>query len=309
MNGSQHIDDFSYADPDDPPLKRFVIRSIERLTGQPYLRWLYEDYRSHPAVNESFWDSAVKRLELTVAYDKAKLAAWPKTGPLVVVSNHPFGVLDGLVASHLVGKVRADFRILANSVLFRADEIRPFLLPIDFAENKAALKTNLQSRAEAKAHLVGGGCLLIFPAGGVSTTPTLWHKRAVDTDWKTFTARMITQARAPVAPMFFAGQNSRLFQLASHISLTLRLSLLFKEVHDRIGSEVRVRIGDVVPYEALANITDRTAFMQRLREMTYALGAGVEAPPMPRVRRPRRAPRHGRAFPGAADAIVTGQKR
>ena len=309
MNASQDIDYFSYATPDDPRLKRFVIRLIERMTGQPYLRWLYEDYRSHPPAGESFWDSAIKRLELNVTCNEAKLAAWPKTGPLFVISNHPFGVLDGLVACLLVSRVRTDFRVLMNSVLLRADEIKPFMLPIDFAETKAAMKTNLQSRAEAKAHLMGGGCLVIFPAGGVSTTPTVWHKHAIDTDWKPFTARMISQARAPVAPMFFAGQNSRLFQLVSHISLTLRLSLLFKEVHDRIGSEVRVRIGDVVPYDALANITDRYAFMQRLRELTYALGAGVQSPPKPRVKRPRRAPRHGRSFSGTAGVTVTGQKR
>ena len=90
VNGSQDIDYFSYAAPDDPRLKRFVIRLIERMTGQPYLRWLYEDYRRHPPANESFWDAAVKRLELTVAYDKAKLAAWPKTGPLVCVTRTPF---------------------------------------------------------------------------------------------------------------------------------------------------------------------------------------------------------------------------
>ena len=308
MAGSQDIDDFSYAAPDDPRLKRFVIRLIERLSGQPYLHWLYEDYQNLPPPKEIFWDAAIKRLELNVTCNEAKLAAWPKTGPLVVVSNHPFGVLDGLVICHLVAKVRTDFRVLTNSVLYRVDEMKPFMLPIDFAETKAALKTNLASRAEAKAHLIGGGCLVIFPAGGVSTTPTVWHRRAVDADWKTFTARMISQARAPVAPVFFAGQNSRLFQMASHISMTLRLSLLFKEVHDRIGSEVRVRVGDAVPYDSLAAITDRTAFMQHLREMTYALGAGVEAPPKPHLKRPKRAPKHGRPFPGAAGAVVTDQK-
>ena len=286
------IDTFSYADENHPRLKRLIIRIIERATGQPYLRWLYEDYRSHPAPSESFWDSAIRRLELKVVCDETKMATWPRTGPLVVVSNHPFGVLDGLVICHLVAKVRTDFRVLTNSVLYRADEIKPFLLPIDFAENKEAMKTNLQSRADAKAHLMGGGCLIIFPAGGVSTTPTVWHKHAVDTDWKTFTARMISQARAPVAPVFFAGQNSRLFQVVSHISMTLRLSLLFKEVHNKIGSEIHVRAGDVVPYEALAAITDRNEFMQHLRGLTYALGADALSPPRPSFKRPKRAPKH-----------------
>jgi putative hemolysin len=284
------IDTFSYATPEDPRLKRFLIRLIERMTGQPYLKWLYDDNRAHPVPGESFWDSAVKRLELKIVANEAALAAWPRTGALVIVSNHPFGVLDGVVISQLVSRVRQDFRVLTNSVLYRAEEIRPFLLPIDFAETDEALKTNLKSRAAAKAHLLAGGCLVIFPAGGVSTTPKLWDKRAIDTEWKTFTARLITQAKAPVAPVFFAGQNSRMFQLASHISMTLRLSLLFKEVHDKIGSEIQVRLGEPIAFDNLPSMSDRHAFMARLREMTYALGEGVPAPPKPKVKRPRRAP-------------------
>ncbi len=284
-------DTFTYAAPDDPRLKRFLIRLIERMTGQPYLKWLYDDYREHPVAGESFWDSAVRRLELKIVCNEDALAQWPRTGPLVVVCNHPFGVLDGIVISQIVSRVRGDFLVLTNAVLLRAEEARPYLLPIDFAETDEALKTNLKSRAAAKAHLMAGGCLVVFPAGGVSTTPKVWNRRAVDTEWKTFTARLITQAKAPVAPVFFAGQNSRIFQLASHISMTLRLSLLFKEVHDKIGSEVVVRLGEAVPFERLPAMTDRQEFMRRLREMTYALGAGVPDPARPLLKRPRRAPK------------------
>jgi putative hemolysin len=285
------VDTFSYAEPDDPRLKRFVIRVIERMSGQPYLKWLYEENQANPVPGESFWDSAVRLLELKMVFNEETLAKWPRTGPLIVVSNHPFGVLDGVVISQLVSRIRQDFRVLTNAVLYRAEEIREFLLPIDFTETEEALKTNLKSRAEAKAHLLKGGCLVVFPAGGVSTTPTVWHKRAIDTEWKTFTARLITQAKAPVAPVFFAGQNSRIFQLASHISVTLRLSLLFKEVHDKIGSEVVMRIGEPIPFDRLPDMGDRQAFMTRLREMTYALGEGVPSPPKSKIKRPLRAPK------------------
>jgi putative hemolysin len=284
-------DSFSYAEPDDPRLKRFVIRLIERMSGQPYLKWLYEDHLANPRPGESFWDAAVRKLELSIVCNDESLARWPRKGPLIVVCNHPFGVLDGVVACHLVAKVREDFRVLTNAVLLRAEAVREFLLPIDFAETEEAIKTNLESRAAAKKHLLGGGCLIVFPAGGVSTTPTPWHKRAVDAEWKTFTARLIAQAKAPVASVFFAGQNSRIFQIASHISLTLRLSLLFKEVHDSIGSAIHVRIGEPVVFEKLPPTSDRVAFMRHLREMTYRLGEGVPAPPRARVKRPRRAPK------------------
>jgi putative hemolysin len=285
------IENFSYAAPTDPWVKRLIIHAVERVTGQPYLKWLYDDFRLHRPAGESVWDAAVRSLELKVVCNSDALARLPGTGPLVVVANHPFGVLDGIVISQLVASVRRDFLVLTNEVLTRAEEIRPWLLPIDFAETEEALKTNLKSRATAKHHLMNGGCLVIFPAGGVSTTPKLWDKRATDTEWKTFTGRLIVQAKAPVVPFYFAGQNSRLFQLASHISMTLRLSLLFKEVHDRIGSEVHVRVGEVVPYDRLASINDRQEFMNHLRDMTYELGLGVPNPPKTRIKRPRGTPK------------------
>jgi len=290
------IDTFSYADPTDPRLKKLFIRIVERLTGQPYLKWLYDENRANPVPGEDFWDAAVRKLELNVRYNEDALAKWPKTGPLVVVANHPFGVLDGLLICHLVAKVRKDFRVLTNAVLLRAEEVKEFLLPVDFAETEEALQTNLKTRAEAKKHLMKGGCLVVFPAGGVSTTPTIWHKRAIDAEWKNLTARLIAQAKAPVAPVYFAGQNSRLFQIASHISMTLRLSLIFKEVHDRIGSDVHIKIGDVLPYDRLSGINDRQSVMDKLKEITYSLSDGVPVTVEKAAKRPRKAP-GSKAYP------------
>ena len=284
-------DEFSYADPNDPPLKRLIIHAIERATGQPYLRWLYECHARGPVEGETFWDAAIRLLELKVRYDETKLAAWPQSGPLVVVCNHPYGVLDGLVACAIVGKARPDFKVLTNAVIARAEELQPYLLPIDFNETPEAMKTNLHSRQLAKAHVAAGGCLLIFPSGGVSTTPQWYARRAVDTEWKTFTAGIVSKTKAPVAPLYFAGQNSGLFQLVSHISLTLRLSLLFHEVHNKIGSEVRAGIGEVTTHDRLP--ADRAAMMTALRAATYALADSVGEPPKAHLRRPRHAPKPG----------------
>ena len=267
---------FSYATPDDSRLKQAVIRMIERLTGQPMLKKMYDHHRANPKSGERFWDAAIRYLKLNVVSDDDMLSRWPRTGPLVVVSNHPFGVLDGVIICQVVSKVRSDFRVLTNAVLVQAAETREYLLPIDFAETAEALRTNIQTRKAAQIHLERGGCLIVFPAGGVSTTPKVWSKRAVDSDWKTFTAKLITQTKAPVAPVYFEGQNSRFFQVASHISLTFRLSLLFQEVRNKIGSTIRVRVGDVTPYDKLPQTKDRHAFMRILRQMSYALGGHKE---------------------------------
>jgi len=292
-------DEFSYADPADPPFKRFVIRAIERASGQPYLRWLYDCYFNHPVAGENFWDAVTRLFELKLVYDADRLAAWPKTGPLVVACNHPYGVLDGVASCAIVAKARPDFKVLSNAVIARAEELHKYIFPIDFSETRAATETNLKSRQLAKAHVASGGCLLIFPSGAVSTTPRWWMKKAVDSDWKTFTAGIISKTRAPVAPLYFAGQNSRLFQLVSHVSLTLRLGLLFHEVHNKLGTEVRAGIGEVVPYERLAPFAkDRIAMMRFLREATYAMADAIGEPPKTRVKRPRLTPPPGTPVPG-----------
>ena len=160
---------FSYATASDPPIKRGLIRLVEKATGQPKLKRMYVHNQRFPRVGETFWQAAVRSLELDVRYDPHALAAAPKTGPVVFVANHPYGVLDGVVISWLVSKVRPDFVVLTHIVLTRAPEAADFILPIDFSGADGAEQTNLASRAAARAHLAKGGAVVVFPAGGIST--------------------------------------------------------------------------------------------------------------------------------------------
>ena len=118
----------------------------------------------------------------------------------------------------------------------------------------------------------------MFPAGAVSTAPDkLGRKPATDWPWQPFTAQLIQRSKATVVPIFFSGQNSRLFQIASHISATLRLSLIFKEVHDRIGTELPLVIGKPMCADELSQFSDRSALTSMLRDRTYALAAHLPA--------------------------------
>lgn len=274
---------FSYADPAFPWGRRLLIRLIERFTGQPRLKRLYLAHHDHPRPGESFFAAAVRSLELDVRLDAAALAAIPKTGPLVVVANHPYGVLDGIAITWLMETVREDFKVLTNAVLLRAPETRDYLLPVDFSGTPEVLATNLASRDAARRLLDAGGAVVVFPAGGVSTAPDRFGRgRAIDAPWQPFTAQLIQRSKAAVVPVYFAGQNSRLFQLASHIHLTLRLALIFKEVRDRIGTSLAVEIGACIPAEEIRDLGDRKALMSELRRRTYALGGlppEVEATP------------------------------
>lgn len=265
----------SYAAYFDHPLKRGVVRTIERLSGQPYLQRLYETYRESLA-DEPFFAAAVKLLNLDVEFSSARLAQIPETGPLVVVANHPFGVLDGLLISWLISLRRKDFKVLTNAVLDGAPEAREWLLPIDFAPTKEARATNIATRAESLERLRAGECIIIFPAGGVSTSPTPFYRAAVDDTWKPFTAKLITHSGAYVTPIFFEGQNSRLFQWASHVSIELRLALIFREVKRRVGTAIPVHIGETLTPETLASAGKRHELMTFLRDQTYGMAPSAQ---------------------------------
>ena len=129
--------------------------------------------------------------------------------------------------------------------------------------------------------------MVVFPAGAISTAPDkLGLKPAVDGRWQPFVSQLIQRSEATVVPIWFGGQNSRLFQIASHVSLTLRLSLIFHEVKTRIGTSLPVVIGAPVPFASMAAIRNRQALADELRARVYALARLA-----PALDRPHRAAR------------------
>jgi putative hemolysin len=267
---------FSYADAGDPLLKRLAIRALERATGARHIERLYRARQAQgwaDAAGASFFRTAISALSLDVQYDDARLARIPRERPLVVVSNHPFGVLDGIVMCAIMERARPDFLVLTNAVLMRAPEMQKVVLPVDFSETREAQRINVESRAKALAHVAAGGCVVIFPAGAVSTSADrLGGRPAEDGAWSPFAARLVARAQASVLPVYFPGQNSRLFQIVSHIHPSLRLGLFFHEVRRRIGTPFPVEIGEAIANAAFAGM-DRAALTKALRDSVYALGA------------------------------------
>jgi len=246
------IDEFSYASKTHSLGRILAIRAVESLSGQPFLKKLYRDYQSENLPPESFWGEVIARLKLDLRLHAGSLDNVPQNGPLVVVANHPYGVLDGIVICWLVAQKRKDFKILINSVLCRAREMTDHVLPVDFEPTQAALATNLQSRKLARQHLQEGGVVIVFPSGGIATTPHMFARQAAEEPWAPLVGQLVRRTKASVLPVYFDGQNSALFQWASHISYAMRVALIFHEVRRRIGSPLDMVIGDVLDFDALA---------------------------------------------------------
>ncbi len=264
---------FTYATADQPVLTRAMIKTIEFVGGQRKLKKRYLEGRAAVARGENFFTMAIRMLALDVVFDRAQLAKIPKEGPVLFVANHPYGVLDGVTLSWLAAQARPDVKVLAAGVLCKLPETREHLLPVDFAETREAQETTLKSRIAAQKWLQAGHAIGIFPAGGISTADKPLEGPALDLPWAPFTGRLAMSSKATVVPIFFEGQNSRLFQLASHLSMTLRYSLLFRETVRRMGSRLVVRIGDPIPHEEWSAITEREPLVAEFRRRTFSLAA------------------------------------
>jgi putative hemolysin len=267
MSGATKL---TYSTKEDHVIKSVLIKSIERLTGQRKLESLYYELINKPQRYRSIWEGALAQLQLTLEYDDAQLNRVPRSGPVIFIANHPYGLIDGVTICHLASMVRPQFKILINSVLAREDWIEPYALPIDFSETKEAVQININSKRQAMQTLNEGGLIVIFPAGGISTAQGLFGK-VTDLEWKLFTAKLIQMSKATVVPIYFHGHNSKLFQIVSQFSLTLRLSLIIHEVRKKMGDTIEVTIGTPIPYEELANIKKRKELIDYLRGVTYGL--------------------------------------
>ncbi|EAQ01496.1 acyltransferase domain protein [Pseudooceanicola batsensis HTCC2597] len=263
--------DISYAHSAATRGGRALIRVMENVTGRPGLIRRADGYASEIAGGRDFWSVMVERYRLSLSVTGGSLDNIPRTGPLILIANHPYGILDGLMMGHVLQRQRGDFRILAHRVFRKAEDINRVILPISFDETKEAVQQNIETRKTALRYLADGGAIGVFPGGTVSTALRPFS-RPMDPGWRGFTARMITKSQATVVPMFFAGHTSRLFQLASHLHSTLRMGLLIKEFRSRVGTPVEVVIGDPIPPADLApHARDTRAMMDFLRKRTYAL--------------------------------------
>src|SRR6056297_2355201 len=254
---------------------RAMIRVMENATGRLGLIRRAEGYGDEVRQGRDFWQVMVERYGLRLDVIGGSLDNIPREGPLVVIANHPYGILDGLMLGHILSQKRGDFRILANRVFRRAEDIQRIILPISFEDTKEARALNIQTRKDALRYLSDGGAIGVFPGGTVSTAARPFG-RPLDPGWRSFTARMITKSNATVVPVFFEGHNSRIFQLASHLHTTLRMGLLLKEFRARVNSSVGVVIGDPIPRAALEPFAkDSKAMMAFLRKTTYGLSPRV----------------------------------
>ncbi|KMK66078.1 lysophospholipid acyltransferase family protein [Puniceibacterium sp. IMCC21224] len=267
----------SYASTYSNTWKANTIRTVEWLTGKlPLLRLVRRFERLGPADGQAFWGQALGLMGIELRTPPEEIAHIPASGPVIVVANHPHGLVDGMVLAELIGRVRTDYKILTRSLLTGVREIEEFMIPVPFPHEEDAREQSLAMRAQAMEHLHAGGVIVLFPSGVVAASETLFGS-AVEQVWNPFTAKMIQRSGATVVPVYFPGQNSRAYQIANILSPTLRQGLLIHEVMHACRPAQARRVGSPV-VGAPVFAADFAARAERgrdlvawLRELTLAL--------------------------------------
>ena len=263
----------SYANTFTNPFKANTIRVLEWLTGKIRLLRLIRKFESSEKVTgQAFFTKALATMGITLATPADQIARIPATGPVIVVANHPHGLVDGMILADLIGRVRQDYKILTRSLLTGIEEVAEFMIPVPFPHEENALQQSLDMRKQAMDHLAAGGVIVLFPSGAVANAET-WFGPAVEKEWNPFTAKMILKSGATVLPIYFPGQNSRAYQIAAQVSPTIRQGLLLHEVVHALNRPQSPVVGTPFAADEIAGWSrDPRGFMAWLRERTLALG-------------------------------------
>ena len=264
----------SYANTFTNPFQRNTIKTLELLTGKlRLLRKVRQFEKMGIPFGQRFWRQALDLLGIKLLTSESEISRIPKKGPLVIVANHPHGLVDGMVLAELIGTVRTDYKILTRSLLTGVKQIDQFMIPVPFDHEENALQKSLEMRRFAMKHLENDGVLVLFPSGKVASSDTIFGS-VVEGEWSPFTAKLIQKSKADVLPIFFPGSNSRMYQIANQISATLRQGLLIYEVVHAMNKPQKPVVGNLIKQDEISSWRkDPRGFMTWLRDTTIALGS------------------------------------
>nr|WP_321406914.1 GNAT family N-acyltransferase [uncultured Carboxylicivirga sp.] len=220
-----------------------------------------------------FIQSLLKELNIHFHISEKELRHIPVSGPFILMSNHPFGFLDGLIMMLIAGQRRSDFKVLANFFLKQFKPLNNFFIDLNPFESKNSM--NMKGIRSAYHHIAQGGAVGLFPAGEVATMQK-GFRRIEDKVWDAGIVRFMVNCNVPVIPMYFEGANSLKFHLLGKIHPYLRTLTIPSEFFKYENKTVNVRIGAPIhPFE-LKEFDNLHKAGRYLRASLFGLGSKVD---------------------------------
>ena len=254
-------------------MKNPVAAAMMRLTKINQVNKLYDSLKDK--VGKDFFDAFVRQRNLKYIVFTEDLAKIPKTGPFILVSNHPLGGIDGILMTKILTEIRPDFKIMGNFLLEKIEPMKPFVIPVNPFENRKEIRNSSVGMRETLKHLENGGCVGIFPAGEVSNKNNIFNE-ILDKPWEKAALKLIKMAKVPVVPMYFHAKNSRIFYQISKIHPDLQTLMLPTEMMRDREKPIRIRIGKQVSVKTLEDHDTVEEMGEFLQKKIYMLKSYYE---------------------------------
>lgn len=223
----------------------------------------------------AFAEEIIKGLGVHYEVNEEELNNIPKNEPFIVIANHPYGGIDGMMLLSIISKVRPDFKIMANYLLQQIPTLREQFVSVNPFENISKAGMNISGIKRCLTLLEEGHPVGIFPAGEVSAL-RLSNLKVSDKMWNPVVGKMIMKANVRVVPVYFSGHNSLVFNLLGLVHPMLRTAKLPSELFNKKDDKVTVRIGKPVPIKTIESFSDPNELLRFLRAKTYALGSSLD---------------------------------
>jgi putative hemolysin len=240
-------------------LKSPIASAIMGITKLTKLNRFYDSVKSNNGTD--FFEVFLKELNVKYVAFEEDLAKIPKTGPFILVANHPLGAIDGILMFKILTDIRPDFKIMGNFLLQKIEPMKDYVIPVNPFETRKDAYSSFHGMRETLKHLQNGGCIGIFPAGEVSNKNNSTNE-ILDKDWEIPALKLIKKAKVPVVPMYFHAKNSRIFYSLSKLHPDLQTLMLPSEMLRKQDKPVRIRIGKPVSpkiqeeYESVVELGD-----------------------------------------------------
>ena len=221
-----------------------------------------------------FADHLLENMKIQIEVSPEQLENIPKEGGFIVVSNHPFGGIEGVMLLSAIAKVRPDFKLMANFILSHIPNLKECFFSVNPFEKNPEWKSSVGGIKGAIQHIADGHGLGIFPAGEVSRYHG--HDFPEDLPWSNSIARIIKSAGVPVIPVFWEGRNSRLFYAVDKIHPMMGTARLTQELINKHDSNIILEIGKPITPAEVATYEKPADLAAYLRSRSYALEANIK---------------------------------
>ncbi|MCC2590209.1 lysophospholipid acyltransferase family protein [Chryseobacterium sp. MFBS3-17] len=254
-------------------LKQPISSVIMHFAGVNAVNNLYNKLRDKKGTD--FFESFIRERKLKYVVFEEDLAKIPKTGPFILVANHPLGAIDGILMTKIVSELRPDFKIMGNFLLSKIEPMSPYVISVNPFESRKELHNSATGMRETLKHLENGGCVGIFPAGEVSNKNNKFGE-IMDRNWERTAIKLIKKAQVPVVPMYFHAKNSAKFYRLAKIHPNLQTLLLPSEMMHSREKPIRLRIGRPISLKAIADQEDLEELGEFLKRKVYMMKSYYE---------------------------------